>query len=128
MTGSDGLALDALARADVWDRCWPGNVSVETLVNDLARALRYQLAETNRLADLARSMSPFEPYRILQASTVEELEATVFEHLAQGWQTAGGPFTFPWAAGHGPVHQIPATAQGDGWVYITFCQAVEKRP
>lgn len=37
-------AAEALALAEKWDRCYPGNVNVESVVDELVAALRGELA------------------------------------------------------------------------------------
>lgn len=37
---NDTAAHEVLDRAEQWDRCYPGNVSIGTLVSDLVRELR----------------------------------------------------------------------------------------
>lgn len=46
-TNEDLLAL--ADRADSWNRCYPGNLNVELLVDDLSAALRAIVAERDRL-------------------------------------------------------------------------------
>lgn len=45
MTPTDEELLVLAARADSWDRCWPGSLNIEMLVNDLTVALRDIVAE-----------------------------------------------------------------------------------
>jgi hypothetical protein len=66
-------------------------------------------------------------YVILEATEVNALEAAVRDHQKGGWRVAGGPFTYTYAPGHGPVAATPAQHPGcDGWLFFTFCQAMER--
>lgn len=63
-------------------------------------------------------------YIILEASTTKELESVVRAHIEEGWKCSGGPFTYTWAAGHGPVANMPEPHNRE-WMFFTFCQAME---
>lgn len=44
----DIAAREALDLAEQWDRCYPGNVNIETVVNELSACLRAYLDEASR--------------------------------------------------------------------------------
>ena len=68
-------------------------------------------------------------YVILEARETAELQQLVRQHQDVGWRTCGGPFTYTWALGHGPVAMVPqGHPQSDGWLWLTFCQAMEREP
>lgn len=120
----DGRAMDALQRAREWDRCWPGNVNVETLVNDFSEVTTDLLHLVNRSQDEAADRRA-SAYVLLEGASPSELQAVVREHLAQGWRLQGNPFTYSWAPGHGTLHAGPSRSDNfDGWVYQAICQAM----
>jgi len=64
-------------------------------------------------------------YIILERNDIKSLQESVQEHSDEGWNPCGGPFTYSYVPGHGPVAAVPQNhPQTDGWVYIKFCQAM----
>lgn len=64
-------------------------------------------------------------YQIVEAHDVKQLEEKVNLLILSGWSCVGGPFTYSWAEGCGPIQEAPTTMCL--WLYITFCQAMELR-
>lgn len=53
LKAGSGAAAEALALAEEWDRCYPGNIDVESVVNQLVAALRAASARIRELEEQA---------------------------------------------------------------------------